>query len=230
MLIGTLTIKSLFLCPYSFHCNNKAAFDTSSAIITSVCYYSATKPSLFTLLFHDKEWGRKAVICSTNHSWHLSWWKSRVWNPLLPFNHKSSQEPELQSKEWSHICRFSQTEGQALLWDLHNHTTAILDRPPFRPGITNNMFTPTGKEQSCHSWLSLGMQVTEKMSNSTTCVKGSGESYPLEPAPEKPLLLLSRELIQVPWNKQGHRTILQCHYFQNYHPAQLTANLLHSLV
>lgn len=59
------------------------------------------------------------------------------------------------------------------------------------------------------------------MSNSTTRVKGCGGSYPLESAPEKPLLLLSRELIQVPWNKQGHRTILHCHYFQNYHPTQV---------
>lgn len=123
------------------------------------------------------------------------------------------------------MCRFSQTEGQALLWELHHHAAAILDRPPFRSGIINNVLTPTREEQSCHSWLSLGKLVTEKMSNSTTCVEGWGGSYPLEPAPETPLLLLSRELIQVPWNKQGHRTILQCHYFQNYHPSPANCKL-----
>lgn len=115
--------------------------------------------------------------------------------------------------------------SESYITTLRQYWTGLL-----RSGIINSVFTPTWEEQSCHPWLSLGMLVTEKMSNSATSVKGWGGSYSLEPAPEKPLLLLSRELIQEPWNKQCHRTILQCHCFQNYHPAQLTANLLRSLV
>jgi len=61
---------------------------------------------------------------------------------------------------------------------------------------------PPGEEQSQHSWLSPRELATENMSNGTPCVKGQGGSDPLEPAPEKPSLLLAERFVWVPLGKR----------------------------
>lgn len=229
MLIGTLTIKSLF----SVHIFSIATIKqplTPVVLLSLQCVTVLSLNPLYSLYYFmtRNEGERQSVVQQTTvgicHGRNL---QSEIHSFLSTINTLKSHSYSLRS---DYICRFSQSEGQALLWELHNHAAAILDRPPFRSGITKNVFTAAREEQGGHTWLSLGKLSTEKMSNSTTCVKGWGGSYPLEPAQRHHCFCFQGSSFRYHGTSRVVEPSFSAIIFRTITQAQLTANLLHSLV
>lgn len=149
MLIGTLTIKSLF----SVHIFSIATIKqplTPVVLLSLQCVTILSLNPLYSLYYFmtRNEGERQSFVQQTTvgicHGRNL---QSEIHSFLSTINSLKSHSYSLRS---DYICRFSQTEGQALLWELHNHAAAILDRPPFRSGITKNVFTAAREEQGWH--------------------------------------------------------------------------------